>query len=113
MVRFDGREWEVMPDFGSFKPVKLLPNNIHIYKGLSKDVSKLPTYVGSGSKADCVDTSEVYEFEETTKRWYKRKNTSVNIEDISGGNNNESTDTPVIGGNNNMHVEGDSLVIEI
>lgn len=41
------------------------------YEGLSKDVSKLPHYVESGSSALCLDTSELYEYHKPTDTWYK------------------------------------------
>ena len=41
------------------------------YEGLSKDVSKLPHYVQSGSSALCLDTSELYEYHKPTDTWYR------------------------------------------
>lgn len=41
------------------------------YEGLSKDISKLPHYVESGSSAFCLDTSEIYEYHKPTDTWYK------------------------------------------
>lgn len=40
--------------------------------GLSADVDKLPTNAATGSTFYCIDTQEVYMFEETTKTWYKQ-----------------------------------------
>lgn len=98
MILFDGREWEKAPDFGSFKPIKILPKDRHIYKGLSTDLDKLPKYVGSGSLATCIDTGEEYEFEETTKTWYKKK--------VGVANGSTASE-------NDMYVENGSLVIEV
>lgn len=71
MFGIDGKQTENFPSFGSFKTVSIV-KGIHKYVGLSTDISKLPTYVGSGSIAKCVDTGDTYMFEETTKTWYKQ-----------------------------------------
>lgn len=42
------------------------------YKGLSKDLDKLPKYVMSGSTCFMVDTGELYMYEATTETWYKQ-----------------------------------------
>lgn len=62
--------------FGSFKdPMMYLKNQndkLELY-GLSQDVDQLPTEnVVTGSTAYCVDTQDVYIFEETTSEWYKQ-----------------------------------------
>ena len=41
------------------------------YEGLSKDVSKLPHYVETGSSALCLDTGDYYKFHKQTDTWYK------------------------------------------
>lgn len=41
------------------------------YEGLSKDISKLPHYVDSGSSALTLDTSDLYEYHKPTDTWYK------------------------------------------
>lgn len=57
-------------DLGSFVCVNAAGNQ-RDYEGLSEDVSKLPHYVGSGSSALCLDTSELYEYHKPTDTWYK------------------------------------------
>lgn len=61
--------WEL----GSFVSVDAHgPNGmVRDYEGLSKDVSKLPHYVESGSSAFTLDTSELYEYHKPTDKWYK------------------------------------------
>lgn len=41
------------------------------YEGLSKDVSKLPHYVETGSSALCLDTGDYYKYHKQTDTWYK------------------------------------------
>ena len=41
------------------------------YEGISTEVDLLPTYVEHGSRAVCLDTSEVYTFHEKLKKWFK------------------------------------------
>lgn len=41
------------------------------YEGLSKDVSKLPHYVETGSSALCLDSGDYYKFHKQTDTWYK------------------------------------------
>lgn len=65
-----------MNDFGSFKDTMMYLKNqndkLELY-GLSQDVGQLPTEnVVTGSTAYCVDTQDVYIFEETTSEWYKQ-----------------------------------------
>ncbi len=72
-VKIDGifiKAGEEEIDLGSFECVKE-ENGTRTYWGLSSDVSKLPKYVGVGSKALCVDTGDVYCFLKNTKKWYK------------------------------------------
>lgn len=57
-------------DLGSFVCVEANGNQ-RDYEGLSRDVSKLPHYVESGSSALCLDTSELYEYHKPTDTWYK------------------------------------------
>lgn len=57
-------------DLGSFVCVSANGNQ-RDYEGLSKDISKLPHYVESGSSALCLDTSELYEYHKPTDTWYK------------------------------------------
>ena len=44
------------------------------YELLSTDVDKLPTSddLMTGSSAYCIDTSDYYKYEATTKQWYKQ-----------------------------------------
>lgn len=59
-------------DLGSFKSSDPPSQKQRSYYGLSKDVSKLPHYVKSGSSALCVDTSDLYIYLEDTDSWYKQ-----------------------------------------
>lgn len=106
MLRYDGREVENIPDFGSFKPIRISDDDEHYYVGLEKDVNKLPTYCGSGSRAKCADTGAIYVFEQSTKKWYKQPKNASGSGDggSSGGSTNPFADATV---------EGDSLVIEV
>ena len=47
--------------------------NLRKYIGLSKDVDKLPKYTNLASGSSClmVDTSSVYMYESTSKKWYE------------------------------------------
>ncbi len=58
-------------DLGSLTATAASGRQRH-YKGLSRDVPKLPHYVGTGSTAYCVDSGDVYMFEETTDTWYRQ-----------------------------------------
>lgn len=112
MIEYDGKIWDKMPDFGSFRSVKIEKNNIHRYVGLHKDISKLPTYCGTGSTAHCADNGDVYTFIEENKQWYKSGDTLVaGIQQSvipDNNNNNESSSNTIEG---EISVEGDSLVI--
>ena len=41
------------------------------YEGISTEINLLPTYVEHGSRAVCLDTSEVYTFHGKLKKWFK------------------------------------------
>lgn len=59
--------------YGSFKLVEVAGNH-KTFMGLSSDVTLLPNEMENtitGSTAFCVDTGEVYFYEETTKTWYQ------------------------------------------
>ncbi len=59
--------------YGSFKIVEVKGNH-KMFMGLSDDVSLLPNEMQNtitGSSAFCVDTGEVYLYEESTKTWYQ------------------------------------------
>lgn len=62
-----------VPDIGSWKCSKRSEGNVREYVGLSSDVGKLPVYddLGAGSTALCVDTSQVYIFNLSDKKWYE------------------------------------------
>lgn len=57
-------------DLGSFVATDAV-GMIRSYEGLSKDVSKLPHYVETGSSALCLDTGDYYKFHKQTDTWYK------------------------------------------
>lgn len=66
-----------MPDtterYGSFKLVEVKGNH-KMFMGLSDDVQLLPNEMEetiTGSSAFCVDTGELYLYEESTKTWYQ------------------------------------------
>lgn len=63
-----------IPDLGSWECIESVGMQ-RVYRGLSTDVNKLPKYdsLDSGSKALCVDTSELYAYLSSTKTWYKLK----------------------------------------
>lgn len=53
-------------------------SNIQEYYGLAKDVANLPVnakgnknYITTGSSFFCIDTSDVWMFEEESNQWYK------------------------------------------
>lgn len=59
--------------YGSFKLVEVKGNH-KMFMGLSDDVSLLPNEMQNtitGSSAFCVDTGELYLYEESTKTWYQ------------------------------------------
>ena len=66
---------------------------IEKWRGLSRDMDKLPCTGDTGSTAYCIDTGEEYMFEKTTGAWY-----SVPNQNGSGGGGGEggSGTVPVI-----------------
>lgn len=59
--------------YGSFKLVEAKGNH-KMFMGLSEDVTLLPNEMENtitGSAALCVDTGELYFYEETSKTWYQ------------------------------------------
>lgn len=59
--------------YGSFKLVEVASNH-KTFMGLSSDVTLLPNEMENtitGSTAFCVDTGEVYFYEESSKTWYQ------------------------------------------
>ena len=107
MLEFDRRMWETLPDFGTFKPIGVVKDNLHRYAGLAKDVNKLPLYGATGSTAQCVDTGDIYRFEESTKKWYKTKGGSSSGGTGTGGSGETTLNT------DNVTVEGNSLVLTL
>lgn len=57
-------------DLGSFVATDAT-GMMRSYEGLSKDVSKLPHYVETGSSALCLDTGDYYKYHKQTDTWYK------------------------------------------
>lgn len=97
---YDGQIYqagEEIPDLGSWDCVSVQGGK-RFYHGLSQDVEKLPTYVGGGCVAVCVDTGEVYRFHEVTKKWYLMQS--------SGGS---SEGGPIDGGDGLTHEEIDDM----
>lgn len=73
IVKQDGQYYisgEDVPDMGSIVCVST-NGNVRNYEGLSKDVDKLPHYVGTGSSFMATDTSDIYKFEKTKNEWVK------------------------------------------
>lgn len=71
---YDGQYYkpgEEIWDLGSFVATSVSGRQRN-YKGLSKDVAKLPHYVATGSTAYCADTGDIYMYEETTDKWYQQ-----------------------------------------
>lgn len=62
------------PDLGSIRCTREAGSDCMIrdYSGLSADIGKLPKYVRTGSTFFCVDTGDIYFFEETQKTWHKQ-----------------------------------------
>lgn len=60
-------------DLKSFVVTDVKNNNQYEFQGLKADVLSLPTVnaIGTGSTAFCIDTSEAYAYEKTTKQWYQ------------------------------------------
>lgn len=74
-VIFDGIKYnpgDELPDLGSWVCTDAR-GMVRDYEGLSKDVSKLPHYVQSGSSALCLDTSELYEYHKRARSNCSRK----------------------------------------
>lgn len=72
---YDGqfyKKGEEIHDLGSFVATSVF-GNVRNYEGLSKDIGKLPQYdnLSTGSSAFCLDTGDLYKYEQTTKTWYK------------------------------------------
>lgn len=61
---------EEIPDLGNWTCVKI-EGRRRFYEGVSKEIELLPTYVDHGSRAVCLDTSEVYTFHAKLKKWFK------------------------------------------
>lgn len=61
---------EEIPDLGNWTCVKI-EGRRHFYEGISTETDLLPTYVEHGSRAVCLDTSEVYTFHAKLKKWFK------------------------------------------
>lgn len=61
-----------IPDLGSFKFTVNGYGQRAELSGNSADVSKLPTDVKQDSSAYCVDTAELYMFDETNEEWVKQ-----------------------------------------
>lgn len=61
---------EEIPDLGNWTCVKI-ESGRRYYEGLSKEIELLPTYVNHGSRAVCLDTSEIYTFHARLKKWFK------------------------------------------
>lgn len=73
MLIVDGQKYaskDEACDLGSFTAVDVNGSQRH-YEGLSKDVDKLPHYVGTGSSALCLDTGDLYKYLKSTDTWYK------------------------------------------
>lgn len=74
-ITYDGqfyKKGEEIWELGSFVATSI-EGNIRNYEGLSKDINKLPKYdnLMTGSTAFCIDTSQLFEYEATTKTWYE------------------------------------------
>lgn len=41
------------------------------YEGISRDLEKLPHYVEHGSRAQCLDTGDIYTFHKKLDMWFK------------------------------------------
>lgn len=71
-IVYDGQSYksgQEVWDLGSFIAVDVNGNQ-RSYEGLSKDISKLPHYVATGSSALCLDTGDYYKYHEETDTWY-------------------------------------------
>ena len=61
---------EEIPNLGNWTCVKI-EGGRHFYEGISTEIGLLPTYVEHGSRAVCLDTSEIYTFHAKLKKWFK------------------------------------------
>lgn len=41
------------------------------YEGISRDLEKLPHYVEHGSRAQCLDTGDIFTFHKKLDTWFK------------------------------------------
>lgn len=69
---------EDVPEMGSLICVKKY-GNIRDYEGLSKDLDKLPLYVGTGSSCLMTDTGDYYKFNAELNEWKKKTSTTADI----------------------------------
>lgn len=69
---------EDVPEMGSLICVKKY-GNIRDYEGLSKDIDKLPLYVGTGSSCLMTDTGDYYKFNAELNEWKKTASTTADI----------------------------------
>ena len=69
---------EDVPEMGSLICVKKY-GNIRNYEGLSKDLDKLPLYVGTGSSCLMTDTGDYYKFNAELNEWKKTTSTTADI----------------------------------
>jgi hypothetical protein len=69
---------EDVPEMGSLICVKKY-GNIRDYEGLSKDLDKLPLYVGTGSSCLMTDTGDYYKFNAELNEWKKTNSTTADI----------------------------------
>ena len=69
---------EDVPEMGSLICVKKY-GNIRDYEGLSKDLDKLPLYVGTGSSCLMTDTGDYYKFNAELNEWKKTASTTADI----------------------------------
>lgn len=75
LIYFDGHWYspgDEVPDLGSFVAMPG-SDKVRNYNGLSKDIEKLPKYsdLMTGSSAFCMDTAELYMYEQKSKIWVK------------------------------------------
>ena len=61
---------EEIPDLGNWVRVHH-DGAKRYYEGVSTEIDVLPTYVEHGSRAVCLDTSEIYTFHGKLKKWFK------------------------------------------
>lgn len=107
---YDGQIYqkgEEIWDLGSFVATKANGNQRY-YKGLSKDVGKLPNYVETGSTALCIDNGEKYMYEKSTGKWYLLASTGSGGHD--GFDYRMAVNKPSING---VTLEGDKTFEEL